>query len=369
MIRVAVIMAGGVGERFWPLSRASRPKQLQDLTGAGVSLLRATVDRIAPVIPPERILVVTGAEQAEGTGLTLPDLPPDNILVEPSRRNTAACIGLACAQALAKWGEDISLVVLPSDHLIAEEEEFRGSVAAALEFAENSGGLVTVGIEADRPETGYGYIEAGETVVHSTAAGDIHPVARFVEKPDKEKAREYITGGQFFWNSGMFFWTAKAFLDGLSVHMQALAGAVDKMTASLSGDVGNEEMQKKISEIYGKLDYISIDYGLIEKADNVYVLPADFGWDDIGSWDSLGRIRSVDEKGNVVEGDPVLIDSEDCVVLNEAGSDRTMVALLGVRDLVVVATGDALLVCPRSRTQEIRKIVETLRDRGDKSFT
>jgi mannose-1-phosphate guanylyltransferase len=346
-----VILAGGSGTRFWPLSRKKSPKQLMSVFG-GKSMLQRTVQRILP-LQPERILVVTNEQQAKETARQLQEFHqvPIDIIEEPVGRNTAPAIGLAAA-IIASHAPDGVMVVLPADHFIVDEQAFRETISAGIEEA-HKGALVTLGITPTKPETGYGYIEAKKGTGGSGAA----PVLRFVEKPDRIKAQEFLLSGNFYWNSGMFIWRASVISTQITRFMPELAGQLAKLNYS---EVPWElaELKPQITAIYGDVPAESIDFGVMERADNVLVIPANIGWSDVGSWSALPEVVADDDRGNVVINakDIVTIDATDCLVY---GDDR-LVALVGVQGITVVNTPDALLVCATDRAQDVKKIVEEL---------
>ncbi len=350
-----VILAGGSGTRFWPLSRQRSPKQLLSVFG-GKSMLQRTVERTLP-LSPKRIIVVTNALQAKETAAQLAYLhdPPVDVVVEPVGRNTAPAIGLA-ATLIAQRDPRGTMVVLPADHYIRDEEEFCRKVWTARESALN-GYLVTLGIAPDRPETGFGYIEAdrgGRGVAP-------YPVTRFVEKPPLETALEFLAAGNFYWNSGMFVWQAQVILEKMREHMPLLSASLARLHFTCEcWELA--DLRPQIEALYGGIDSESIDFGVMEKADNVLVVPASFGWSDVGSWSALADVCEQDECENVCldAPDPVVIDAHRCTV-HGAGKQ---VALVGVDDLIVVETADALLVCRRDRAQDVKKVVEVLNRRG-----
>jgi mannose-1-phosphate guanylyltransferase len=346
----AVVMAGGVGARFWPESRARTPKQLLDLTGEGRTMIAATVARLFPEVPPERVLVVTGEITADECARALPAVPRANILAEPAGRNTAPCIGWAALHAVHRDPEAV-LAVVPSDHLVADEAAFRSSVKTAVAAA-RTGALVTFGVTPDRPETGFGYIEAGD----ETAPG-VRAAKRFVEKPDLATARRYLAGGSFLWNSGMFFFGARRILDEIRASMPALAAGLDEIAAV----VGTARESEVVSRLYPSLEAKSIDYGVMEKARGILVVPVSFGWSDVGSWDAAYDRSSKDAAGNALAAGTVVVGAEGCLARAPAGK---LVALVGVRDLIVVDTGDALLVCRREGSQDVKAVVDALKARG-----
>ncbi len=339
----AVVMAGGAGTRFWPLSRRAKPKQLLALAG-DESLLAATVRRIAPIVPPSRVLVVTAAHLVPASRAELPDVPASNFLAEPAPRNTAPCVGWA-AQVVQDRDPEGVIAVLAADHHVADEPAYLDAVRVALAAAE-SGALVTIGLEPTRPETGYGYLELGEPLGDGS-----HQALRFVEKPDRSHAEEFVASGRFLWNSGQFFFRSSAVLDAISEHLPALAEGLTRLAAAgLDPD--------RVAAVFETLPSVSIDHGVMEKAEGVRIVRADFGWSDVGSWMTAWELASKDEAENgVTDADAILLDSEGCYVRARSGK---IVALIGVKDLVVVDTEDALLVVPRERAQEVKLAVEAL---------
>lgn len=364
--RVAIIMAGGSGERFWPLSRRERPKQLLRLTSPDCTMLEEAIGRIAPQIPAERIFVATSRALVEPIRQAHTLAPAANIIGEPAKRNTAGALAYAAAQMLARFGEEnaaqITMAILTADHQIDGAEAFRETVRTALETAEQSGALVTIGIAPTRPETGYGYIEVAEGEAASASAGGapaVHAVVRFREKPDQAAAREFIATGRFFWNSGMFFWRLDSFLNELAQTSPAHAEATRAMADALrAGD------EARVDAIFGGLEDISIDYALLERARHVKVVRATFGWDDVGSWDALERAWPSDGDGNVTHGEPVLIDARNCIVYNEPGAQRMAVAAIGVEGLAIVVSESGVLVVPKERAQDVKRAVAELKKRG-----
>ncbi|MCB9618373.1 MAG: NTP transferase domain-containing protein [Sandaracinus sp.] len=349
----AVIMAGGSGTRFWPASRRQRPKQLLPLApGDDRSLLRATLERIAPLVPPERVLVVTSAALADATAAELPELPRANVLAEPTGRNTAPCVGWAASHVRRRDPNGV-LMVLPADHHIGEPDAYLAVLRRGLEAA-SRGALVTVGIEPTRPETGYGYLEVGEEV------GDqVHRARRFVEKPNRQRAEQFLAAGNFLWNSGVFFFRASVILDAIATHLPGLGQQLQAY--ELAAANGGEHAL--VEKTYATLPSISIDHGVMEKADEVLVVPGSFGWSDLGSWTTSWELAEHDESGNALPADAVIVDAKG----NFASVEKTgkVVALVGVSDLVVVDTEDALLILPRSRAQDVRAIVDALKARDD----
>ncbi len=335
MVVKAVIMAGGKGERFWPLSRDKFPKQLLSLTGKK-SLLQETVERIKPLISTRDILVVTRRPLARAVERQLPQIPRKNIIYEPVGRNTAPCIGLAAKMIK----EDGIMVVLPADHIITPRGKFLDTLKKAVSLARETENLITIGIKPTYPATGYGYIEAGKKV-----GQQVFRVKRFVEKPDKKKAERLLKIGRFFWNSGMFVWKKSVILDAMKKYMPSLYKGLQRISL------------KNISKLYPGLPNVSIDYGIMEKANNSLVIPADFSWEDLGSWESLDRFLLRDRKKNAITGRVLLMDTQNCTVVNKKG----LLSTIGVSDLIIVSTEDVTLVFPKGKGQQVKRLVERLR--------
>ncbi|MCD6497938.1 MAG: mannose-1-phosphate guanylyltransferase [Deltaproteobacteria bacterium] len=349
-----VVMAGGGGTRLWPSSRPGRPKQLMTVQGAK-SLLTGAVDRAAALVGRSAgVVVVTRADQVEPARGHMPDLGDDQILAEPIGRNTAPCIGLSATVLLHRDPEAV-IAVLPADHFIADVEGFVATCRAAMQEAE-TGGIVTVGIRPDHPETGYGYIEMGDVVNEARA---VHHAVRFVEKPDLETARTYLASGRYLWNSGMFFMRADRILAEIRDHMPDLAQGLDRIAAGL--DHGDGAYREALAQVYPDLEPVSIDYGVMEKVADMKVIPGQFGWNDVGSWAALEQIHDADSDGNISVGSTVTLDDHGCIVVSD---DERPVAVLGVQDLVVVSSQAGVLVIPKSRVQEVRRIVAELKAAG-----
>jgi mannose-1-phosphate guanylyltransferase len=352
----AFILAGGRGTRFWPLSTAKRPKQLLDFTGEG-SLLALTVSRLTPLIPPERQWVITGGDLVDAVREAVPQIPAHQVIAEPVGRNTAPAVGLAAA-ILAERGEDAAFAVLPSDHLIEPGDEFRACLGRALDLAAAEPCLFTFGIRPTRPETGYGYIEAAE------GFGDhdgIRRVAAFTEKPEVEMARDYLASGRHWWNSGMFCWRSSTVLDGLAAHAPELLEVVSGIAKA--GSPGTAEFSAALQEGFASAPSISIDYALMEKAENVLVVDATFGWNDVGHWLAMRDLWPSDGAGNVVRGELLSIDASENIVY---GPDR-LTALIGVEGHIVVSTDDVTLVCPADRAQDVKLALQRLEESGAKN--
>jgi mannose-1-phosphate guanylyltransferase len=347
----AVIMAGGRGTRFWPRSRERKPKHLLDIVSSR-TIIQETVDRIRPLIEPQNILVVTGRKHARELIKQLPEIPAENIIIEPVGRNTAACIGLAALHIQKKAGDDV-LVVLPSDHAIGNPDKYRTVIAAAAQIAAKDKTLVTIGIKPTSPHTGFGYLEGGDSAGH-TAGIEVFRVRSIREKPDIQQAEAFVQSGRFYWNSGMFVWKASTILSEIELFLPDLHRGL----LTIKNTLGTPAEKATVSRVYRRLKSISIDYGVMEKADTVFVLPGDFGWSDVGSWDTLWDIADKDISGNAVIGGGTLIAENASQSL--IYSPRKLVTLVGVNDLIVVDTKDALLICRRGESQQVKNTVEAL---------
>ncbi len=356
----AIIMAGGVGSRFWPASRRARPKQLLPLAGGTTSLLASTVSRIADLVPPERIIIVTGESLADATAAAVPNVPRENILAEPTGRNTAPCVGWGAAFA-ARKDPEATLMVLPADHHIGDVPAYLHTLGVGLAAAAE-GDLVTVGLAPTRPETGYGYIELGDALDgEASGAAEINRVyrsKRFVEKPDRARAEEFLAAGRFLWNSGMFFFRASAVLSTIADHLPELSTQLKRYDEAAAR--GQEA--ELVKATYGQLPSISVDHGIMEKAVRVLVVPGSFGWSDLGSFTTAWELADKDAEGNAVPAEAVLVDANGCYASSREGK---VVAMIGVKDLVVVDTEDALLIVPRDQAQRVREVVAALKERGD----
>lgn len=342
--KAALILAGGSGTRFWPWSRPERPKQYLKLVGDR-SLLQQTVDRVSPLFTNEEIFVCSSQPQEALLREQLPQL--SGWILEPEGKNTAAALMLSTATMLQRGCRpDLCLVALPADHYIADPGALRSALKRAIEFAKSHDALVTLGVIPTTPHTGYGYIES------AIPDGDIRPVKRFVEKPNRERAVQFLQSGQFFWNSGIFIWRLEVLVAAFEKFMPE---AWHKFQADLSGNA--------LGEVYTSLRSVPIDVGVLEKADNVYVIPVEMGWSDIGSWDALHGLQREDGDANVIlSGNAKLIDTTGCLVKTDS---TTRVALVGVRDLIVVEDGDTLLIAARSHDQQVRKAAEHFELDGD----
>jgi mannose-1-phosphate guanylyltransferase len=351
-----VIMAGGSGTRFWPLSRKDRPKQFLALAG-DEPLLAATVGRLPPLAKAKETFVVCGPAHAAAARRMLPKLPEQNFIVEPCARNTAPCVGLAALHVARRDPRGV-MAMLPADHHIARPPAFREAIAVAADLAQR-GAIATIGIKPSRPETGYGYLKIGPRLAASgrKGKGAAHKVERFVEKPDLVTAARYLADGGYLWNSGIFAFRADVILEEIRRAMPVLGEQLDAIDAAH----GTPAYKKTLARIFPECPSISIDYGVMEKSKRIAVVPADFGWSDVGSFAALPDVRPTDRLGNVAEGDAVVVDAHNAVVLAKGGRP---VAVVGIDDVVVVDAGDAVLVCRRDRAQDVRQAVEELGRRG-----
>jgi mannose-1-phosphate guanylyltransferase len=351
----SVILAGGSGTRFWPASRSHRPKQVLAIgPGGNEPLITRTARRVRSLSGIDRVLIATSENLIGATREALPELPETAFLAEPVARNTAACIGWA-SSLIHRRDQDALVMVLPSDHHVENEAGFLECVAIALDSA-RSGILTTIGLKPTRPETGYGYIDAG-----SEFAPNVRKVRRFVEKPDREQAEVYVASDHYFWNSGMFFFKTSTLLSAIAEHMPELHEGLERINqAALRGAA---EEHAETERVFQGLPSISIDYGVMEKMSELAVVPGEFGWSDLGSWHTVWELGKKDERGNVASKDSLLVDANNNLIHSASG--RT-VALVGVDDLCVVETDDAVLVVRRDRAQDVRQVVDELKRRGKK---
>ena len=345
----AVIMAGGVGERFWPLSRSATPKQLLNIIGRE-TMIEQTVSRLKPMVDESRIWVVTTVAQAPAIRKLLPGIPASHILKEPIGRNTAPCIALA-AYAITREEPEAGMVVLPADHVISTKREFQKTIRAAAKTAAQLGSLITIGIKPTFPSTGYGYIKRGKEIVR-TGGSAFYRVSRFVEKPDLKRARGFLKSDLYTWNSGIFIWSVKSIIGAIEEYLPDLTAALSPLLKLRIG-----ERQAFLNRVYPALRKVSIDYGIMEKHSDVLVTAASFSWDDVGSWEALEGYLNKDADDNYARGELVGVDSDDCISF----STGPVVGLVGVSNLIVVATDDAVLVCPRERAQDVKKLVQKLK--------
>lgn len=342
----AVIMAGGIGSRFWPQSRKARPKQFVDIFGDG-TLIQNTVSRLQGMVPPERCLVVTHERYVDQVQQQLPAIPPENILAEPISRNTAPCIAYA-ATVLQARDPDATMLVLPADHLIRNVKRFQETLHVAIEQAQQPGALVTLGILPTHPETGYGYLQFERPPDFDVQVPQAFPVRTFAEKPDEETAERFIDSGDFLWNSGMFIWRAETILAQMKRHLPEVCQAFSGL-----GEAADPEA---VRAAYEASPRISIDYGVMERANMVFVVPSSFGWSDVGDWRAVYEASEKDALGNALHNQVILHDSSRCLVQ----ADSRLVVLVGIHDTVVVDTEDALLICKREHAQQVKHIVDYL---------
>ncbi|MCL3780147.1 mannose-1-phosphate guanylyltransferase [Prolixibacteraceae bacterium JC049] len=355
-----VIMAGGIGSRFWPMSRTSRPKQFLDILGTGKSLIRETYERFLPLCKPENILVVTSESYKDQVLEHIPEMDESQVLAEPLRRNTAPCIAYACSK-IYKKDKNAVVVIAPSDHLITKSEEFIRQLENGVDFARNNPILLTMGIEPHRPETGYGYIQVNGKKDWK-GMDNLHKVKTFTEKPDLKMAQIFMESGEFFWNSGIFIWSAKTILENFNEHLPEIGLLFEKGKKQLN----TPDEKAFILKTYRECQNISIDYGIMEKASNVYVMTVDIGWSDLGTWGSLYENLSKDQSQNTVTGKQVVIyDSENCIVNMP---DDKVAILQGLNDYIVVERDNTLLVCKKENEQEIRTYVNDLKMKQGKKF-
>lgn len=378
-----VIMAGGIGSRFWPFSRNSQPKQFLDFFGTGRSLLQMTVDRFRPVVPIENVLIVTNVQYKELVMKQIPDLQPSQVLCEPARRNTAPCIAYATAhikgvllqRAIAEGkmaqGEvpdisnplyDANIVVAPSDHLILQEQAFRQTIENGLSFVEKNDAILTLGMKPTRPETGYGYIQMQNAQDAMCSAEAVCKVKTFTEKPNLELAKVFMESGEFLWNSGIFLWNLRTIY---SAFHSFLPEIVEKFREGYLY-MGTDREDDFIQRIFPTCPNISIDYGVMEKAQNVFVLPSDFGWSDLGTWGSLYELSDKDDNGNVtLHSEACYYDSHRNIVTMESGK---LAVIQGLDDMIVAEQGNVLLICHKSQEQQIRQFVNDANDRYNGKF-
>ena len=348
-----VIMAGGIGARFWPMSRTSHPKQFIDILGTGETLIQQTFNRFTRICPAANIYIVTNEIYRDLVKEQLPVLSDEQILCEPSRRNTAPCIAYANYCILAR-DPNAQIVVAPSDHIILKEDLFLKNIESALQAASENDWLLTLGIKPSRPDTGYGYIQFIEGNVYPRDP-QIKKVKTFTEKPDLELARTFLQCGDFLWNAGIFIWSLKSIMKAFKDHLPE----VDSLFEKGIGKYGTGEEKPFINETYAVCKSISIDYGVMEKASNVYVLAADFGWSDLGTWGSLYENRKQDDLGNAIVGKNVMLyDTNNCIVNMP---DDKLVVLQGLEDYIVVESNNALLICKKEDEQQIRQFVNDVR--------
>lgn len=346
----AVIMAGGIGTRFWPRSRQTHPKQLLKIIGDR-SLIQSTIDRLNPLIKHENVIVVSTTLQAEEIKRQLPFLKPENLIIEPKGKNTAPCIGLA-ALFIKRIDPEAVMAVLPADHTIKKEQQFKQVLVVAEQVAQQKDCLVTIGINPTYPSTGYGYIQFNDKI-DEIEGMPVYKVKTFAEKPDIKTAERFINSGDFLWNSGMFVWKTKTILKEIEEALPEMYDGLLEIEKSL----GTKSQNEVINKVYCQIKSISIDYGVMEHTRNVNILKGDFGWSDIGSWEEVYQILEKDEHKNVSIGSHFLKNSSGCLI----DAPDKFVATLGVEDLIIVETEDALLICQRDKAQAVKELVESMK--------
>lgn len=353
-----VIMAGGIGSRFWPLSKSSRPKQFIDILGTGETLIQQTFRRLSKICPPSNFLVVTNLDYKEMVLDQLPELKEDQVLCEPMRRNTAPCIAYACHK-IKKKSKNANIIVAPSDHLITKESEFIQELQNGLEFVNDNDALLTLGITPSRPETGYGYIQVNDTTSFKNL-NNLYKVKTFTEKPDVKMAKVFMESGEFYWNSGIFIWSLNSILSAFENYLPEVN---DLFTKGHKYYYTHEE-QAFLSKAYSECQNISIDYGIMEKAGNVYVLCSDFGWSDLGTWGSLWDNSEKDKSGNALKGKNIKIyDTKNCIINM---SDDKLAVIQGLKDYIIVESDNILLICKKEDEQQIRQFVNDVKiSKGD----
>ena len=348
MTTTALIMAGGRGERFWPKSRKNLPKQFLSLTDDGKTMIQLTVERILPLVKLGDIFIATNKAYRELVLEQIPGLPEENILCEPIGRNTAPCIGLGAIHIAQKY-DDAIMFVLPSDHLIKFTNMFLKTLETGADVAENNTNLVTIGITPDYPETGYGYIKFDPR----RTEGQAYAVERFVEKPSLEVAKEYLSTEEYLWNSGMFIWKVSSILKNMQKFMPDTYESLIKIKEA----IGTPQQDSILEKEFHNMQSQSIDYGIMEKADNIYILPGTFGWDDVGSWLAVERIKKTNEFGNAVAGNIITVNTHNCIIQG----DKKLIAIVGMEDTIVVDTKDATLICAKDSAGDIKKVTENLK--------
>jgi mannose-1-phosphate guanylyltransferase len=346
-------MAGGVGSRFWPLSKDKQPKQFLDILGTGKTMIQLTFERFVSMCPVENFLVVTNEKYKHFVLQQLPEIKEDQILLEPIRRNTAPCIAYANSK-IQKRNPNASVIVTPADHLILNEKKFLKVLAEGIEFVQGGKELLTLGIHPSRPETGYGYIQVSNKTVDNYT--DVYPVKTFTEKPQLELAKIFQESGEFVWNSGIFVWKLSAIQEAFSKFLPDVSSLFD----SCMDQIDTDQEQACINQIYPKCENISIDYGILEKSENVFVYCSEFGWSDLGTWGSLYEHSAKDSNKNVIHGEHVMLyESKNCVV--NVPNRGKLVVVQGLKDYIIVETDDSLLICRKGDEQEIRKIVNDVK--------
>ena len=356
----AIVMAGGVGARFWPYGSSKLPKQFLPIANSSDTMLQLTIKRIRDIIPHDRIFIITNTQYINEVKKQVPKIPSENIIGEPVGRNTAPCIGLASV-ILKQFDEKAKMLVVPADHLIEDIEEFKKVAEAGLAFVEKNDAIVTLGIVPTHPETGYGYIQFIDDAVFTTdssngAGVDVFKVKTFAEKPSLDMAKIFLESGDFLWNSGMFIFRSDVILAEMKKSLPDLHHALHKIESVIH----TNKYKSTLEQIFAEIKGISIDYGVMEKAKNVFVIKADFKWSDLGSWDEVYRLKTKDKSGNVITGDSYVKDSHNNLVMSPKG----FVGLIGVDDLIVINTKDGILICKKERSQEVKEVVDYLKRKG-----
>lgn len=347
----AVIMAGGGGTRFWPLSRHNMPKQLLNLSGSD-AMINETIKRFDSIISSDNTYIVTNRAQTDVMkDILLSEIPKSNILSEPAARNTAPCILYAAMYIYQLYGDGI-MCVFPSDHHITDENGFKNVLSRAIQIADDTDTIVTIGIKPTFASTGYGYIKRDIPVE------DAYRIDRFVEKPNLEKAKKYYQSGDYYWNSGMFVWKISVIIEAFKRFLPRIYNSLNKIKFD------SAESADMLEKLYPNLDSISVDYGIMERTDEAIVIPGDFGWNDVGSWDALGAIFPSDEYGNIIKADHIGVDTKECIVYG----DKKLIATVGLKNIVVVDTDDAVMICDKSKAQNVKQIVDKLKESGREEF-
>ncbi len=349
----AIIMAGGIGSRFWPISRTSYPKQFIDILGTGKTLIQNTYERFLKICPKENIYIVTNESYAGLVKEQLPDITDAQILTEPVMRNTAPCVAYGSFK-IESINPDAAIVVAPSDHLILNEDAFVAAIEKSLQTATRHDCLITLGIKPSRPDTGYGYIQYTDETLNE----EFHKVKTFTEKPTLDIARTFIQSGDFLWNAGIFVWSAKNIVNAFGIYLPDM----HEIFAEARSNYNTENEKAHINQAYQQCTNISIDYGIMEKAGNVYVLPSEFGWSDLGTWASIYQLAEKDYVGNaVIPSEKVIMyDSSNCMV---NVPDEKLVVLQGLHDYIVVESNNTLLICPRDQEQNIKQVVADVKQK------
>jgi len=353
----AIVMAGGVGARFWPYGTSRLPKQFLPIANSDDTMLQLTIKRLKDIVPIEQVFIITNKQYIDLVKKQLPRIPKENIIGEPVGRNTAPCIGLASI-ILKQYDEKAKMFVIPADHLIENVDEFTKAVNSGLKFVEEKDAIVTLGIVPSHPETGYGYIQFIEDAFFKADNSDvsIYRVKTFAEKPSLDVAKIFLESGDFLWNSGMFIFRADTMLKQMNEQLPDLYHAIQKIEKAIH----TSKYQQVLEQVFAEIKGISIDYGIMEKAKNVFVIKADLKWSDLGSWDEVSRLRTKDKNGNAVIGDSFIKDSKNNLIMSTKG----FVGVIGADDLIIINTKDGLLICKKDRSQEVKEIVDYLKRKG-----